>query len=396
MTTINETELNQAIQAKTESLLAEFEALSQYIYANPELGLAEFKSSQAHVDLLEKHGFSIEKPYLGFETAFRATYASSKPGPTIALLSEYDALPGIGHGCGHNLLGATDTGAGIVLRYFVDTYGGTVVVLGTPAEETNGVKVDMAAAGTFDDIDIALCTHPSDNYYESGRSMAMEAIEFRFHGKTAHAASNPFDGVNALDGVLQLFTGVSLMRQQMHPTARVHGIISDGGKAANIIPDYAAAQFYIRAQDKPYLAYLHDRIIVIAEAAAQASGTQMEWFHYEKTYLNLQTNPILSNKYNQNMAAFGIEMQPANEDFGSLDMGDVSQVVPAINPYYGITGGKAVGGHTVEFREWTLTPEGVDGMRKTINALVKTSLDVITQPDLLAEIKASFAAQVKG
>ena len=369
----------------------ELQALSEYIYDNPELGHEEFKSSKAHVDLLRQHGFEVEYPYLGIDTAFKAVYQGEKEGPSIAYLSEYDALPGIGHGCGHNLLGSTDTGAGIVLSKLVDDIGGRVVVLGTPAEETNGDKVTMADAGTFDDIDVAFCTHPSDGYFASGTSMAMEAIAFNFYGKTAHAAAAPFEGINALDAVLNTFNNINSLRQQIHPTARVHGVISNGGEAANIIPDFTRAEFYVRAMDMPYLNELKEKVIRCAEAGAMAAGCTMTWEYYETGYKNMITNETLSKRYNDNMKEQGIQMLvDARDSMGSMDMGNVSQVVPAINPYFEITNGKAISAHTVEFRECTKTEEAYRAMEYTIAGLTLTALDLIQDTDLLKAIKDEF------
>ncbi|MFL2079345.1 M20 family metallopeptidase [Marinilactibacillus psychrotolerans] len=381
----------EKIQNIIRDLRPELQELSEYIYEHPELGHEEFLSSKAHVELLKKHGFEVEYPYLEVETAFRAVYKGTKEGPTIAYLSEYDALPGIGHGCGHNLLGSTDTGAGIALSKLVDEIGGRVVVLGTPAEETNGDKVTMAAADTFDDIDVAFCTHPSDGYYTSGTSMAMEAIEFRFYGKTAHAAAAPFEGLNALDACLNTFNNINSFRQQMHPSARVHGVIKDGGEAANIIPEYTRAEFYVRAMDMPYLNELREKVIKCAEAGAMAAGCTMEWDYYEASYQNLVTNETLSKRYNQNMKLLGVKMQEEERDsMGSMDMGNVSQVVPAINPYFEITNGKTVSAHTVEFRECTKTEEAYEGMEKTIAAFTQTAIDLITDSTLLEAVKDEF------
>lgn len=381
----------EKIQNIIRDLRPELQELSEYIYEHPELGHEEFLSSKAHVELLKNHGFEVEYPYLGVETAFRAIYKGEKEGPAIAYLSEYDALPGIGHGCGHNLLGSTDTGAGIALSKLVDEIGGTVVVLGTPAEETNGDKVTMAAADTFDDIDVAFCTHPSDGYYTSGTSMAMEAIEFRFYGKTAHAAAAPFEGLNALDACLNTFNNINSFRQQMHPSARVHGVIKDGGEAANIIPEYTRAEFYVRAMDMPYLNELREKVIKCAEAGAMAAGCTMEWDYYEASYQNLVTNETLSKRYNQNMKLLGVEMQEEERDsMGSMDMGNVSQVVPAINPYFEITNGKTVSAHTIEFRECTKTEEAYKGMENTIAAFTQTAIDLITDSTLLESVKDEF------
>lgn len=381
----------EKIQNIIKDLRPELQGLSEYIYEHPELGHEEFLSSKAHVELLKKHGFEVEYPYLEVETAFRAVYKGTKEGPTIAYLSEYDALPGIGHGCGHNLLGSTDTGAGIALSKLVDEIGGRVVVLGTPAEETNGDKVTMAAADTFDDIDVAFCTHPSDGYYTSGTSMAMEAIEFRFYGKTAHAAAAPFEGLNALDACLNTFNNINSFRQQMHPSARAHGVIKDGGEAANIIPEYTRAEFYVRAMDMPYLNELREKVIKCAEAGAMAAGCTMEWDYYEASYQNLVTNETLSKRYNQNMKLLGVKMQEEERDsMGSMDMGNVSQVVPAINPYFEITNGKTVSAHTIEFRECTRTEEAYKGMENTIAAFTQTAIDLITDSTLLESVKEEF------
>src|SRR5699024_7033765 len=197
-------------------------------------------------------------------------------------------------GCGHNMLGTTDTGAGIALSKLVDDIGGTVVVLGTPAEETSGVKVDMADADTFDDVDVVFCTHPSDGWYGSGTSMAMEALEFRFYGKTAHAAAAPYEGLNALDAVINMFNNISTLRQQIRPDARVHGVIKEGGEAANVIPDFTRAEFYVRALDLPYLKELKDKVIRCAEAGALAAGCRMEYGNFENSYHSMITNEVLS------------------------------------------------------------------------------------------------------
>jgi len=385
----------ESIQKLVEDLAPELKDLSEYVYQNPELGYEEFLSSKAHIELLKAHNFEVEYPYLDIQTAFRAVYKGEKEGPAIAFLSEYDALPEVGHGCGHNLLGATETGAGIILSKLVDQIGGTVVVLGTPAEEIGGAKVTMANADTFDDIDIALSTHPSDGYYASGKSMAMEAIEFRFYGKGAHAASAPFEGKNALDACINTFNNINSFRQQMKPTARVHGVIKEGGEAANVIPDYTRAEFYIRSIDLPYLNELRSRVIECAEAGALAAGCEMKWGYYEKAYKNLVTNSKLSERFNENMGAIGIEMNlDERESFGSMDMGDVSQVVPAINPYFGITAGKTVSAHTAEFRDCTLTDYAHQSMIDTITALNLTAVDVIGNPDLLEEIKGEFQENI--
>lgn len=375
----------------TNELKDELIVLSEYIYENPELGNEELKSSKAHIELLKRHNFNIESPYMDIQTAFRAEYNSKKEGPTIAYLSEYDALPGIGHGCGHNLLGTVSTGAGIVLSKLVDEIGGRVLVFGTPAEETMGAKVIMADKGAFNDVDVAMLAHPNANFAESGRSLAMEAIQFTFRGKTSHAASAPEKGINALDGVLMTFNGINALREHILPSARVHGVIIEGGKAANIVPDLAIAQFYVRATTKKYLMELSERVKNCARAASLSTGTRLEIENYELSYDDMVTNNTLSQVYNRNLKVFGVEdNEKARELYGSLDMGNVSHICPAIHPYFGISNSLDIPSHTREFGEATLTEEAYDSMTKTISTLVLTGVDVIRDKKLLDEIKLEF------
>lgn len=388
--------IRERIHELTEARRQEFTDLSHFIYQHPELGNEEFLSSKAHADYLKKHGFEVEMPYLDIPTAFRATYDSGKPGPTISYLSEYDALPGIGHGCGHNLLGAVESTAGIVLRYLLDEIGGRVIVLGTPAEETNGAKVTMAEKGTFDDIDIALATHPNDTWEASSKSMALEPLAFEFYGKTTHASETPHKGINALDAAVAFYVNLSMLRQQIEPQNKVHAIIKEGGLAANIIPDYSRVECYVRTMTMPELRDLSRKVIACAEAAAIASGCRMEYNNFEFIFENLITNETLSDRFNQNMSELGIHLPPAEEgELGSLDMGNVSQVVPAFNAYYSISENKPVTGHTVEFRDYSISPAAEDAGLLTVEGLVKTGLDIITEPELLEAIRAEFAKAVQ-
>jgi amidohydrolase len=374
-----------------EGIKDELIQLSEYIYRNPELGYEEFKSSRAHIDLLKKHNFHVIEGYLGMETAFRAEYKGEKEGPTIAYLAEYDALPEIGHGCGHNLLGTVSTGAGIVLSKFIDQIGGRVVVFGTPAEETSGAKVIMVDKGAFDDVDVAMMAHPDAEFYQSGSSLALEAIQFTFRGKTAHAASSPEKGINALDAVIQTFNSINALRQHILPTARIHGVIIEGGKAANVIPDLAIAQFYVRATTKKYLKELSEKVKNCARGASLATGAQLEITNYEASYDNMVTNETLSKRYNEHLKSLGVEdCEKVRKTSGSLDMGNVSHVCPAIHPYFGIARGSGIAPHTRELAAATLTDEAHDSMVKTIGALVLTGIDVIVDKEFLKNIKDEF------
>lgn len=384
-----------SMRVKVLSLIEEIKDelidLSKYIYDNPELGYEEFKSSKAHVDILKKYNFNVEESYLGMKTAFRAEYKGGKEGPTIAYLAEYDALPDIGHGCGHNLLGTVSTGAGIVLSKLIGEIGGKVLVIGTPAEETSGAKVVMVEKGAFDGVDVAMMVHPDAEYYQSGTSLALEAIQFTFKGKSSHAASAPEEGINALDGVIQTFNAINALREHILPTARIHGVIIEGGKAANIVPDLAIAQFYVRATTKKYLKELSEKVKNCARAASLATGADLEITNYEISYDNMVTNKTLSQRYNENLKSLGIEdCEKIKHTTGSLDMGNVSHVCPAIHPYFGIKRNSRIVPHTREMAEATLTPEAHESMVKTIAALVLTSVDVIVDKELLKEIKEEF------
>lgn len=379
------------IKELTESIFNDLKELNEYIYRNPELGYKEFKSSEAHIELLKKHGFNVEDNYLDITTAFRASYEGDKEGPTIAYLSEYDALPGIGHGCGHNLLGATNTGAGIVLKNLIDDIGGKVVVFGTPAEETSGAKVIMVNKGAFDDIDIAMEAHPGAMYYKSDTSLALEPMEFKFYGKASHAASDPEKGINALDGVIMMFNSINALREHILSSSRIHGIITNGGEAANVVPELAVAQFYVRTTSKTYLKELRKKVVNCAEGAALATGTTVEISNFELSYDNLITNKNLSNIFTENLDSYDAKIAYGNRtSVGSLDLGNVSQVCPAIHPYFGICGDESVVAHTEEFRDATITSKAYENMLVTVNALAKTGVDVIMDKQLLKEIKKEF------
>lgn len=365
--------------------------LSREIYEHPELGNEEFRSAELHIDILSKHGFDIEKNYLDVATGFRAEYSSLRPGPAIAFLVEYDALPGIGHGCGHNMLGTVSTGAGIVLKNIVDEIGGRVVVLGTPAEETNGAKVVYADNGAFDDIDVALVAHPSKGYYKSGKSLALEAIQFSFKGKTAHAASSPDKGINALDAVIGTFNNINALREHIRSDARIHGIIKNGGEAANIVPDFAVAQFYVRATKKAYLKELVEKVKNCARGASLAMGTDLEIENYEYSYDNMETNQVLSSVFTEKLKELGCKhINEPNENYGSIDAGNVSHCCATIHPTFDIADGDDIIAHTREFADATLTDYAHEQMKLTISALVLTAVDVINNEDVLEEIKSEF------
>lgn len=359
-----------------QKLHAKMCEINDYIYANPELGNEEFKSSSKLIAFLEEHNFTVEKSLLGIETSFRAIYDSKKPGATIGYLCEYDALPEIGHGCGHNMIGVMSSAAGIALSKVIDEIGGKIIVYGTPAEETNGAKVVFAEEGIFDELDVAMLVHPSDVNMKSGTTQALYPLEFRYKGKTAHAASCPQNGVNALNSVIQLFNGIDALRQHVTPDVRMHGIIVKGGVAANIVPDEAVAQFYFRAATKETLDDILEKVKRIAEGAALMTGATLEMERYEFPNDNLVTNENLSEAFNENLRALGItEIKPPKSS-GSSDIGNVSHKVPTIHPYIQVSSCKAPG-HTVELAEATVSDLGHERLLTGAMALAYTGYDVL-------------------
>jgi amidohydrolase len=360
------------------------------LYQHPELGDQEYESMNLLVTLLKEHGFEVETGVVGRPTAFKAVFTSDKPGPTIAYLAEYDALPGVGHGCGHNLIGTMSVGAGILLSKVVEEVGGNVVVLGTPAEETNGAKVPMSEQGIFDDIDVAMILHPSDQSYVSGESLAMDAIQFAYTGKASHAAASPEKGINALDSVIQLFNGINALREHLPSDVRIHGIIADGGKAANVVPDYAVAQFYLRAKERSYLNEVVEKVNNIAKGAALMTGATLEVSNYELSYDEMNTNEFLSNAFTKNLEKTSkLPIFAAKQSYGSIDMGNVSQVVPAIHPYISLNKPGLIA-HTKEFADQTVTEDGYETLNSGVLALAYTGLDIITDHKLYQSIISEF------
>lgn len=382
--------MKEKIKAKVKSLMRDLEGISKFLYDNPELSSQEFKASAYLEDYLEKHGFIVEGGICELPTAFKAVYDSKIDGPQIAFLCEYDALPKIGHGCGHNLIAVMGIGGALGLKSVIDEIGGSIVVFGTPAEEICAGKAIMAKKGAFEGVTAAMIVHPAGVTKESGRTLAINALKFEFFGKTAHASSCPEKGINALDAVILSFNNINTLRQYIGKDARIHGIISEGGKAPNVIPDYAEAKFYIREGTKKQLKELSDKVISCVKAAAFSTGAELKISNFELGSEDLQTNSVLSQAFNENLIALGeVKIEKADAPSGSSDMGNVSYVVPAIHPMIGM-GDENLAGHTVEFAACTQTEKGKEALFKGACALAFTGFDIIACPELKDKIFQEF------
>ncbi|WP_337099048.1 M20 family metallopeptidase [Paenibacillus sp. YIM B09110] len=373
-----------------------FRSISRSIGSRPELGHEEFFAAELLTKELAGFGFEVTRGILDIQTSFIAVYDSGKPGPTAGFLCEYDALPEIGHACGHHLICSMSIAAAVGLKSVIDQLGGRIRIYGTPAEETKGAKVPMAAAGLFDDCDFALMAHPYYTFERSGESLALDAIQFEFTGVAAHAAASPYEGVNALDAVLMLFNSINALRQQCRSDARIHGIIDNGGKAPNIIPDYASAKFYVRSASRAYTNELAEKVLRCAEGAALQTGCTLTTNKYEFSYDELLTNEVLSAQFNQNLIDAGIlpEEIAFGKDHGSLDLGNVSVRCPAIHPYVKVVEERFLL-HTEAFRDAAMTERAYDRMLFSAKMLAATAYDVCADPALLARIREEFERQTK-
>ena len=382
--------IRQAILAKIDSVSAELIDLARRIHAQPEVAFREVQSSRWLAETLQRHGFHTQLGIADLPTAFRAEVNGSGDGPVLALLAEYDALPEIGHACGHNLICTGAIGAGIGLAAAVTGFPGAVVVLGTPAEEGGGGKVLMLERGAFAGIDAALMFHPSNTTLTARSSLASYRLKVKFLGKASHAAAAPFEGINALDAMIQLFVNIGLLRQQLRDDARVHGIITYGGATPNIIPDRAEATFSVRAVDREYAAAVLDKVIGCAQAGAGATGATLE-YETKKGYEAMSSNASLAAAFGRHLEELGWPVDPLPEKprMGSTDMGDVSQAMPAIHPYMKIVDN--VAGHTVEFREAASSDRGMDAMLVAAKALALTGLDYLADPTFREQVRSGFA-----
>ncbi len=384
--------LKDAIGRAVDGLADELDSLSHRIHAHPELGYQEVKAAGWLAEFLAAKGFKVERGVAGVETAFRATLETGE-GPTIALLCEYDALPGLGHACGHNVIAASGAGAGAALAALRgELPKGRIQVIGTPAEEGGGGKLKLIEGGVFKDVDCAMMIHGFDRYVLHQDLLGIVRVNFDFAGTAAHASVDPWEGVNALDAVIQTFNAISALRQQLRPDARVHGIITNGGAAPNIIPEAASATFYVRAATLGYMWEVYRKVVACAEGAARATGAELRVTQLPTVYEPLKRNETLLGVFKANLERLGVTDEPPIPNrWGSSDIGNVSQVLPAIQPYVKIAElGTPI--HSRAFAEAVVKPLALQGLVNAAKTMAMTTADLLADPALVHRAKDEFAA----
>lgn len=378
-----------------------YQDISLAIRAKPEVSDFEYFASQTLSEQLKKEGFEIELPAAGHRTGFAATYKSNKPGPTVVFLAEYDALAGLGHGCGHNVFGATSSLAGAALKSIVDQIGGEVRVYGTPGEEggQNGsAKGSFVKKGYLKDVDFALCTHPGSGSEDglSTRNYACAPVDIEFWGKPAHAAGCPQDGINALDAQILTYAAIGVLRQQLTNRIRIHGVIVEGGTAPNVIPEYTKAKYYIRAADIDTLHELYEKVENIVKGSALQTGCTSSMKLYQNLVENMVLTPSLDAIYEKYITELGNTVKHVEDVVmpGSSDVGNISQVVPTIQPHISITDVQ-IAGHSQDMVDVSCSQKAMDAIVKGAKALAFTALELFENPEELVKVKEDHAWHVE-
>ena len=381
-------ELKLRSRQEIDAYRQELTDLSLRIHSNPELSLEEERSAKWLAEYLDGKGFTVTMGAYGLPTAFEAVYGSGAP--SIGIIAEYDALPGIGHACGHNIIATAAVGAALGAKPVVDALEGTIRVIGTPGEEGKGGKIRMAQGGAFTNIDAAMMVHPGDYNTSGCNAMAVAIMEVEFHGKASHAAGAPEQGINALEAMIISYNAINSLRQHIADGSRVHGIITDGGQAANVVPAHSAATFYIRATEDEYLETLKERVIDCFRSGGQATGARMEYRWSSPQYSTMKNNEVISELYAQNLESLGRVVEPyEGRNFGSTDMGNVSFMIPGIHPIIAVSP-RGVPIHTEEFESYAGSEAGERAMVDGATAMAWTVVDLLAEPSNLARATEVF------
>ncbi len=377
----------QSIDQLSDTLIE----VSRDIHAHPELAFVEHRAQNTLCQALEAQGMPTERGVFTLETAFESRFGEASSGPTVAVLAEYDALPGIGHACGHNLIATSALGAALGLAAVRESLPGQVRLLGTPAEEKGGGKELMARAGAFTGVDAAMMIHPAGVNLTTMPCICVAEVEVVYHGRSAHASAMPHKGINALDGLLIAYQAISNLRQHIRDTERIHGVITDGGRAPNIVPDRSAAEFYVRARDEQALAKLKPRVQACFEAGATASGCKVEVNWAGVDYLDLNSNGPLAARFQHHGEALGRHFESVEKfgGSGSTDMGNVSHRVPSIHPMLACAPPNVVIHHP-EFATWAGSEMGDQAALDGAKALALTAADFLLDRTLQSASQRAF------
>ena len=382
-------EIDAAVDAVGPTLLN----VSHAIHERPELAFEEHFACQTLTKALRDHALPVKTGVYTLETAFETTINPDHSGPTVAVLAEYDALPDIGHACGHNIIATTALGAALALNTVASQLPGRVKLLGTPAEERGGGKELMARAGAFEGIDAALMIHPAGVNLATMPSICIAEVEVIYHGRASHASAMPHKGINALDGLLLAYQAISNLRQHIRATERIHGIVEEGGSAPNIVPDRTVGQFYVRAANEKDLAKLKPRVQACFEAGATGSGCTVEVNWAGVDYLDLNTNWPLAGRFRHHAEQLGrsfVEHEQALKfGAGSTDMGNVSYRLPSIHPMLAVAPPNVVI-HNPEFAQWARSEKGDAAVIDGAKALAQTAADYLLSPELQRQSAEAF------
>ena len=393
MSDVNYAAIYSAIGDTIDELADELIEASHAIHANPELAFKEYFACETLTHALESHDLEVETGVFTLETAFETQLNPTSDGPTAAILAEYDALPGIGHACGHNIIATTALGALLGLQSVTEQLPGKIRLIGTPAEEKGGGKELMARAGAFDGVDAALMIHPAGVNLASMPCICVAEVEVIYHGKSSHASAMPHKGINALDGLLLAYQAISNLRQHIRSTERIHGIITEGGAAPNIVPDRSVGQFYVRAANEKELSQLKPRVQACFEAGAKGSGSEVEVNWAGVDYLDLNTNWPLADQFQAHAESIGREFVPFEKALsfgaGSTDMGNVSHRLPSIHPMLAVAPPNVVI-HNPEFAKWAASEKGDAAVIDGAKALALTTANYLLSPALQSEAKHAF------
>ena len=385
--------IQESIKQRIDEVSEELINASHSIHANPELAFKEFFACETLTNALEHHDIKTEKAVYSLETSFEAKLNPDSIGPSVAILAEYDALPGIGHACGHNIIATSALGAALGLHAVAQELQGSVRLIGTPAEEKGGGKELMARNGAFEGIDAAMMIHPAGTNLASMPCICVAEVEVIYHGKSSHASAMPHKGINALDGLLLAYQAISNLRQHIRSTERIHGIITEGGSAPNIVPDRSAGQFYVRAADDKELAQLKPRVQSCFEAGAKGSGCEVEVNWANVDYLDLNTNWPLAELFQKHAESLGREFIPYEEAVkfgaGSTDMGNVSHRLPSIHPMLAVAPPNVVI-HNPEFAKWAASEKGDAAVIDGAKALALTAADFLLSTELQDRAKTAY------